>query len=74
MTDVYEFSQFDRQNLIYNFANMTAQEIAVARDKLKQYEAEQAAKKAAVAAQAKVSAPSAPTPPKQEPPAQPTGN
>ena len=52
MTDVYEFSEFDRQNLIYNFSVMTPQDIEVAREKLKKAEEEAAAKKAAAAAAA----------------------
>jgi len=31
MTDVYEFSELDRKNLIYSFADMTAEEIETAR-------------------------------------------
>jgi NADH-quinone oxidoreductase subunit I len=74
MTDVYEFSEYDRHNLIYSFATMTTEEIAEAREKLKQYDAEQAAKKAVAAAavsQIKVEAPAAPSAPKPEPPVQP---
>ena len=52
MTDVYEFSEFDRHNLIYNFSTMTPQDISVAREKLKKSEEEAAAKKAAAAAAA----------------------
>ena len=52
MTDVYEFSEFDRQNLIYNFSVMTPQDIEVAREKLKKADEEAAAKKAAAAAAA----------------------
>jgi NADH-quinone oxidoreductase subunit I len=52
MTDVYEFSEFDRQNLIYNFSVMTPQEIEQAKEKLKKAEEEAAAKKAAAAAAA----------------------
>ena len=52
MTDVYEFSEFDRQNLIYSFSVMTPQEIEQAREKLKKAEEEAAAKKAAAAAAA----------------------
>ena len=55
MTDVYEFAEFDRQNLIYSFANMTAEEITAAQDRLEKYNGEQAAKKAAAAAAAKES-------------------
>jgi len=64
MTDVYEFSEFDRRNLIYNFSVMTPQDIEVAREKLKKAEEEAAAKKAAAAAAAaaaQAAAPLAPT-------------
>jgi NADH-quinone oxidoreductase subunit I len=50
MTDVYEFSEFDRQNLIYSFSNMTEDEVGAATARLKKYEEEQAAKKAAAKA------------------------
>lgn len=50
MTDVYEFSEFDRHNLIYNYSIMTPQEIEMATEKLKKAEEEAAAKKAAAAA------------------------
>ncbi len=63
MTDVYEFAEFDRHNLIYNFASMTAEEAAAARDRLKRYEIEQATKKAAAAA----AAAKGPTPPSTPP-------
>jgi NADH-quinone oxidoreductase subunit I len=60
MTDVYEFAEFDRNNLIYSFSNMPAEEITAAQDRLKKFNEEQAAKKAAAAAAVKVSpAPSA---------------
>jgi NADH-quinone oxidoreductase subunit I len=49
MTSTYEYSEYDRLNLIYNFSRMTPEECATAKEKLKQVEAEQAAKKAAVA-------------------------
>lgn len=73
MTDVYEFSEFDRQNLIYNYATVTTAEIVDIKARSAEFEKEQAAKKAAAAAaaaQAKASAPatapvaakSAPTP------------
>lgn len=52
MTDVYEFSEFDRNNLIYNFGTMSPVDIETAKMKVKQYEEEQIAKKAASAAQA----------------------
>jgi len=47
MTDVYEFSEYERGNLIYRFSTMTPAEIDVAKAKLAAYEKEQAEKKAA---------------------------
>jgi len=61
MTDVYEFSEFDRHNLIYKFSRMTEGEIGEAKTKLKKAEEEAAAKKAAAAAAAAAQ-------PKPEPP------
>ncbi len=61
MTDVFEFSEFDRHNLIYKFSRMTEGETTEARAKLKKAEEEAAAKKAAAAAAA---AQSKPEPPK----------
>lgn len=52
MTDVYEFSEYDRSNLIYNFGTMSPSEVETAKLKVKQYDEEQVAKKAAAAAQA----------------------
>lgn len=52
MTDVYEFSEYDRHNLIYHYSMMTPQEIEQAKEKLKKSEEEAAAKKAAAAAAA----------------------
>lgn len=79
MTDVYEFSEYDRHNLIYNFGTMTPADIESARAKVKQYDEEQAAKKAQAAAQAAAAkaaaaavnpapAQQAPSDQKQEPP------
>jgi NADH-quinone oxidoreductase subunit I len=70
MTDVYEFSEFDRQNLIYTFAVMTPQEVDQAKAKLVAYDKEQAAKKAAAAAAKAAAPPPAPAPP-AAPPQQP---
>lgn len=70
MTDVYEFSEFERNNLIYNFATMMPHDVEAARTRLAAYEKDQAAKKAAAAKPA--AAPSAPAvsePPKETPPA-----
>lgn len=46
MTDVYEFSEYERGSLIYRFATMTPEEIDAAKAKLAAYEKEQAEKKA----------------------------
>lgn len=68
MTDVYEFSEFDRHNLIYSFSTMTPAEIETAKVKAKKLEEEAAAKKAAAtavakaAAEARAAAPPAPSP------------
>ena len=62
MTDVYEFSEYERGNLLYSFAVMSPTEIDGAKLKLAAYDKEQAAKKAAAAAAAaaaKAAAPSA---------------
>ncbi len=68
MTDVYEFSEFDRQNLIYSFAVMTPAEVDHAKAKLVAYDKEQAAKKAAAAAAKAVTpAPAPPAAPPQQP-------
>lgn len=56
MTDVYEFSEFDRHNLIYSFSTMTPAEIETAKMKARKMEEEAAAKKAAAAAAAKAAA------------------
>lgn len=57
MTDVYEFSEYERGNLIYRFATMTPEEIDAAKAKLAAYEKEQAEKKAAQAPAAPKAAP-----------------
>ena len=65
MTDVYEFSEFDRNNLIYNYSSMTPAQIAEAKEKARKAEEETAAKKAAAAPPK----PAVPVTPKaQEPP------
>ena len=69
MTDVYEFSEFDRGNLIYRFATMTPAETEAATSKLAAFDREQAAKKAAAAAAPKPAPASAPAPPQPVPPA-----
>ena len=56
MTDVYEFSEYDRHNLIYSFSTMTPAEIETAKAKAKKAEEEAAVKKAAAAIAAKAAA------------------
>jgi NADH-quinone oxidoreductase subunit I len=68
MTDVYEFSEFERENLIYRFATMTPAETEAAKARLAALEKEQAAKKAAAAP---VPAPPPVAPAAPPPPAQP---
>jgi NADH-quinone oxidoreductase subunit I len=64
MTDVYEFSEYDRQNLIYAFATMSPAEAEAAKLKLAAHDKEQAAKMAAAAAAKPAAAPAAaPKPP-----------
>jgi NADH-quinone oxidoreductase subunit I len=62
MTDVYEFSEFERENLIYRFATMTPAETDAAKSRLAAYEREQAAKKAAAVAAPPTLAPQTPKP------------
>jgi NADH-quinone oxidoreductase chain I len=49
MTEVYEFSEYNRKNLIYSFSNMTEKEISDAKERLVRFHNEQASKKAAAA-------------------------
>jgi len=70
MTDVYEFSEYDRKSLVYSFAVMTPTEIDQAKTKLAAHEKEQAAKKAAAAAAPKP-APAKPATPAAQPAAAP---
>jgi len=80
MTDVYEFSEFDRKNLIYNYATLTPAETVDVKARAAEFEKEQAAKKAAAAAaaaQAKAAAAAAgttatPAPAAATPPVPPT--
>ncbi len=53
MTEVYEFSEFDRNNLIYNFSTLMPDEVSSIKAKTLEYEKEQAAKKASTATQVK---------------------
>jgi NADH-quinone oxidoreductase subunit I len=47
MTDSYEFSEWERANLIYNFVTLTPQEIEEKKQNFAKMEAEKAAAKAA---------------------------
>lgn len=66
MTNVFEYSEYKRESLIYNFSTMTPQEAEALREKLAEFQAAQARKKeeAAKAAQ----------PPKQETQTKPENN
>jgi NADH-quinone oxidoreductase subunit I len=52
MTDVYEFSEYERGNLLYNFITLTPQEVIEKKDNFAKLEAEKAAQKAKAAAEA----------------------
>ncbi|MBI5214564.1 MAG: NADH-quinone oxidoreductase subunit I [Ignavibacteriae bacterium] len=62
MTDVYEFSEYKRHDLIYNYVTLTQGEIADVKAKAAEMEKEAAAKKAAAAAAAKAAPPAGATP------------
>jgi NADH-quinone oxidoreductase subunit I len=49
MTDVFEFSEYKRENLIYEFTDMTPEQIVEKKAKLEVYQKEQDEKKAAAA-------------------------
>jgi NADH-quinone oxidoreductase subunit I len=50
MTDVYEFSEFERENLLYDFVTLTPEEREEKKKNYAQLEAQKAAEKAAKAA------------------------
>jgi NADH-quinone oxidoreductase subunit I len=52
MTDVYEFTEFERKDLIYSFVTLTPPEIEEKKNNFAELEAEKAAKKAEAAAEA----------------------
>ncbi len=60
MTDVYEFSEFKRNDLVYNYVTLTSAEISDVKEKAVQMEKEAAAKKAAAAAAAAAAKAAAP--------------
>jgi NADH-quinone oxidoreductase subunit I len=47
MTDVYEFSEYDRNSLVYDFVTLTPQERSEKKENYAKFEAEKAAQKAA---------------------------
>ncbi|QQS38025.1 MAG: NADH-quinone oxidoreductase subunit I [Ignavibacteriales bacterium] len=47
MTDVYEFSEYERKNLVYDFVTLTPQEVEEKKANFAKMEAEKAAQKAA---------------------------
>ncbi|KAF0152547.1 MAG: NADH dehydrogenase subunit I [Ignavibacteria bacterium] len=64
MTDVYEFSEYDRSNFIYKFSTLDNEEVEQKKINHEKFQAEKEAQKAAVAA----------AKPKPEAPAQPSAN
>ncbi len=53
MTDVYEFSEYDRNNLVYKFATLTEEEALEKKLNFEKFTAEKEAQKAAAAAKPK---------------------
>jgi len=72
MTPVYEFSEYERENLIYSFSTLTPAEVAEKKKNFEKAEAEKAAAKAAAAAAPKPAPAAKPAPavskPKEENP------
>lgn len=64
MTDIYEFSEWDRDNLIYHFATLSDEEVKIRKENYSKLEAEKAAQKAAAAAAPKPKPQPAPAPDK----------
>jgi NADH-quinone oxidoreductase subunit I len=52
MTDVYEFSEFNRENLVYDYATLSSEERVQKKLNYEKFEVEKAAQKAAAAAAA----------------------
>jgi len=75
MTDIYEYSEIERSNLLYDFVTLTQEEREEKKSNYAKFEAEKAAQKAAAAAAPKPEAPKAETPkPAAAPkPAEPAG-
>ncbi len=66
MTTIYEYSEYDRSNLIYKFSRMTPAEIETAKGKATEAEKEAAAKKAAAVQAAKTVPPAKDSNPPQQ--------
>lgn len=60
MTNVYEFAEFERSNLLYKFATLTDEEVTQKKINYEKMQAEKEAQKTAAAAKPKPDAPSAP--------------
>lgn len=60
MTNVYEFAEFERSNLLYKFATLTDEEAAQKKINYEKMQAEKEALKAAASAKPKPEAPAAP--------------
>ncbi len=61
MTDVYEFTEYDRASLIYKFSTLSDEEIAQKKASYEKLQAEKEALKAAAAAKPKPEAPAQPS-------------
>ena len=61
MTDVFEFSEYERGNLLYKFATLTEEEAAQKKVNFEKFQAEKEAQKAAAAAKPKPEAPAQPS-------------
>jgi NADH-quinone oxidoreductase subunit I len=59
MTNVYEFAEFERSNLLYKFATLTDEEVSQKKVNYEKMQAEKEAQKAAAAAKPKPEAPAA---------------
>ena len=63
MTDVYEFAEYERENLVYKFATLSDEEVAEKKANFEKFQAEKEAQKAAAAAaKQKPDAPAKPAP------------
>jgi len=61
MTDVFEFAEYDRADLLYKFSTLTIEESEQKKTNHQKFQAEKEAQKAAAAAKPKPEAPSQPT-------------